>query len=287
MIKNYISDGSGTKRQAFVDDQNALIVSMASSPPMIKQKSVMFKQYLSCTHHTPAHTDMRSAILVNRTDGVCADHTGPTYTFTSASGGMLGAQQIHITDAGATAHGVVGYYKVHSINSATSIELYEDPTDGTNETGIDFHQETSEFSVISHETRDRYITQVSFLLADASAVLNKFGNVTALTTGCNFEYIYGTGETITIYGALKSNWDFVRMCCGNPSFGATTNAFIASNVSGTSEGIIPVLDFTKIIPPYGLCIEAGTDQRLLLRINDDTSGVDAFDAIAYGFERLP
>lgn len=286
MIKTTISDGRGTKQQAYVDDQHALIVSVASCPPDIAQKNVILRQYLTWDGKSTGYTDMRSAVLVNQTDGVCADHTGPTYTFTSASGGLLGAQHIHITDTGAGAHGLPGTYKISSINSATSVELTEDPTDGTNETGLDFHQEISEFYIPAHASRDRYITQVSFLIADASADLTKFGAVTALTNGCDFEYVFGTGETIIIHGTLKTNWDFIRMCSGYPAFGSTTNAFIASNVSGASEGIIPVFNFLNLIPPYGLCLQAGTTQKLLIRLNDDTSGVDAFDAIAYGFERI-
>lgn len=286
MIKTQITDGLGTKRQVYVDDQHALLVAMTSCPSDRPQKNILFRHYLTWDGLSTGYFDMRSAILVNRTDGVCADHTGPTYTFTSASGGLLGAQHIHITDTGATAHGKLGTYKVSSINSATSVELTEDPTDGTNETGLDFHQEISEFYIPSSTTKDRYITHIGFLLADASLDLAKFGAVTALTNGCDFEYVHGAGEIVTIHGALKTSWDFVRMCSGQPAFGSTTNAFICSNVFGASEGIIPVFNLVTMMPPYGLCLEAESTQKILIRLNDDTSGVDAFDAIAYGFERF-
>lgn len=84
---------------------------------------------------------------------------------------------------------------------------------------------------------------------------------------------------------LKSNWDFVRLCLGNPSFG-DAGAFRVNNVSGTSEGYIPVLDLTKLIPPYGIKLDMGTNQKLVLEIRDDVQGVDSFNAICYGFDRI-
>lgn len=144
-----------------------------------------------------------------------------------------------------------------------------------------------EFYVAGSSDADRYITSLSFEIADASATLNKFGNITALTNGCQLLYEHPTLGEITIHDALQSNWDFVRLCLGQPGFGDAANAFKANNVSGTSEGYIPVLDLTKLLPPYGIKIDKGTNQKLVLRVRDDTTGVDAFDCIAYGFDRYP
>lgn len=72
------------------------------------------------------------------TDGACADHTGPTYTFTGTGVGTACANSkcVRILDTGSGAHGVAGNYTVSSVNGADSIELTEDPTDGTDETGM-------------------------------------------------------------------------------------------------------------------------------------------------------
>jgi hypothetical protein len=141
------------------------------------------------------------------------------------------------------------------------------------------------YYVPASTTADRYITAVSFEIADASSALNLFGNIAALTNGCNFEY-EKENEVVVIHSTLKTNWNFIRMCLGNPAFGTGTAAFIASNVAGASEGIIPVFNFLSVLPPYGLKLDRGTSQRLILRVNDDTTGVDSFDAIAYGFDRF-
>ncbi|MDP3354163.1 MAG: hypothetical protein Q8S44_10545 [Flavobacteriaceae bacterium] len=142
-----------------------------------------------------------------------------------------------------------------------------------------------DFSISASNTADRYITQLSFIIADAGASLNTFGNLAALTNGC-FLYYNRLGEIVTIHNALKSNWDFVRLCSGQPAFGATTNAFIASNVFGLSEGVIPVLDLTKMLPPYGIKLDQSSTQTITLTVRDNCTGVDQFDCIAYGFDRL-
>lgn len=78
----------------------------------------------------------------SQTDGACADHSGPTYTFTSAAASFstddVEGNLIHITDTGAGGHAITGWYEVKSVNSETSVELDRDPTDGTDETGIDY-----------------------------------------------------------------------------------------------------------------------------------------------------
>lgn len=132
---------------------------------------------------------------------------------------------------------------------------------------------------------DTWITTISFAIADAVSSLEKFGGISALTNGCELYYEKANGEKITIHGTLKSNWDFVRLCLGEPAFGDSTNAFLASKVAGNSQGFMPVLDFRRIMPLYGVLLAAGSGTKLVLNVRDQTDGVDAFDAIAYGFKR--
>lgn len=141
------------------------------------------------------------------------------------------------------------------------------------------------FYVQASSESDRYITQISFLIADAGAQANKFGNITELTNGCKF-YYERFDRVVTFHDALKTNFDFSRMCIFNPPLGATTSAFLVSNVISTSEAWLTTLDLTQIMPPYGLKLDAGTIQRLILEVRDDTTGVDGFDVICYGFDRL-
>lgn len=144
---------------------------------------------------------------------------------------------------------------------------------------------TSEIFYINAEPSvDIYITTVSFLIADAGASLSEFGGITALTNGCRFYYEDQNGE-INIGTNLTSNFEFVRLCQGNPAFGGGSSAFLANNVVGSSEAFIPVFDFRTFGFKWGLKLAAGTNNRLVMEINDNVSGIDAFNAIAYGFRR--
>lgn len=140
------------------------------------------------------------------------------------------------------------------------------------------------FWVQAEADTDVYITSVSFLIADANATLTQFGNIGTLANGCRVYYEDENG-IINVGTNLVSNFEFVRLCLGQPAFGNGATAFQAGNVAGTSEGYIPVLDFRNFGFRWGLRLKSGTLNKLVLEVNDNVTGVDAFDAIAYGFRR--
>jgi hypothetical protein len=135
---------------------------------------------------------------------------------------------------------------------------------------------------------DRYIKTVIFTIADATAVLNNFGNITALTNGCHLYYEDTDLGQVTIDNALKSNYDFIKLAGASAhGIGTGTSSYRASNVLGASEGYIAVLDFAKQFGiPWGVRLRKGSNLRLVMAVQDDTTGVDQFDAVAYGFDRL-
>lgn len=142
------------------------------------------------------------------------------------------------------------------------------------------------FFIEADDTRDRYITQLNILIQDASMVLNKFGAITALTNGCRLFYEDTEGDEVDLDNALKSNFDFLRLCSGNP---ANPDSWISIKVTsggGSDQGMFMVLDLTKIMPPFGIKLDRGTNQKLVLEVRDDTTGVDGFNVIAMGFERF-
>ena len=137
------------------------------------------------------------------------------------------------------------------------------------------------FYVAARSDFDVYIKTVIVTIADQNANLNQFGAVTALTNGVDFCWESQSLGSFVIKDSMKTNWDFVKLSRANPAFGTTTNAFRASNVAGNSEGYVPVIDmFTLFGMQYGIRLRKGTTDRLVFKINDDTTGVDEFTAEA-------
>jgi len=143
-----------------------------------------------------------------------------------------------------------------------------------------------EFDIVADSERDRYIKTVQFTIVDQNGTLNQFGNVGALTDPILFEWDKA-GETVLL-ASMISNYDHVRLAGGQPGFGDGTAAFRASNVLGLNEGYLPILDFQAVFGlPWGIRLAAGSDETLRIIIQDDTSGVDGYDALARGFEIEP
>ena len=159
---------------------------------------------------------------------------------------------------------------------------------GSNDMLVDGSTTNAEFWVGSDADNDIYIKLVSIVIADASATLNKFGNITALTNGVEFSWENGNSGTVVIADALKTNFDFIRLAGGQPAFGDAAGAFLANNVSGTSEAYIPTIDLSYTFGlPWGIRIRKGSTDKLKFVIKDDinTGTVpDEFDAIAYGIK---
>jgi hypothetical protein len=139
------------------------------------------------------------------------------------------------------------------------------------------------YSVNADPVMDIYIKTISVVIADASATLQKFGNVAALTNGCRILWQTSDLGEAVLRDDVKTNWDFVKWCRGNPSFGDGAGAFRASNVSGTSEGYLFVMDTVSVFGvSYGLRLRAGTNDKMCIIVRDDTTGVDEFTAEVTG-----
>lgn len=166
------------------------------------------------------------------------------------------------------------------------------------------------FYVEASPNNDIYITSLSIVIQGLNISLgdNFAGSGSALANGCRLYYEDKNGE-VTIGNNLDTNFELVRLCQGNPSFGNNGNAFKIPNLAPgggggkgggglkTSDGYIPVLDFPEVFGfNYGLRLQRGTTNRLIFEINDDIRITadggplpdDAgFNIIVYGFERKP
>lgn len=151
------------------------------------------------------------------------------------------------------------------------------------------------FWVQSEPNFDIYVKNLSIVLADTNTdnSLNTFGDLAALTNGCRIYYEDSNGE-VNIGTNLRTNFDLIRLCLGKPAFGSryavggTYNPFFLPDAVGaTADAIIPIIDFSSIFGfEYGIKLQNSTNNKLVIEINDNlSSGLDAFNIIAYGFKR--
>ena len=78
---------------------------------------------------------------------------------------------------------------------------------GSNDMKVNGATTNQTFFIQAEEERDIYIGRVSIVIADASATLNKFGNITVLTNGVIFEWVSQQLGTTIIHEGLTSNFD--------------------------------------------------------------------------------
>ena len=158
---------------------------------------------------------------------------------------------------------------------------------GSNDMRVNGSTNFVDFSVGSSTEGDRYVGTLAFTISDAGATLSEFGNLTALTNGCQLIYQDDRLGDVVIGDNLQSNFDFIQFCNFEPTFGSGNSAFLANNVVGVSEAFIPILDLEDVFGlPYGLKIPQSSNVKLTLRVRDNTTGVDRFDIKAFGYDKI-
>lgn len=154
---------------------------------------------------------------------------------------------------------------------------------GTSDMRINGSSSPVEFSLFALPESDVFITQLSFVIADQGASLSEFGAISSLTNGCSLGYNTQRTGTIDIQPELRSNFDFIQLCLGTPPVGSGVDTFRATNVSGNSEGYLPVLNFKQTFGlQNGIHLRSGTVDKIFLTVRDNLTGVDRFDCVAYG-----
>jgi hypothetical protein len=139
------------------------------------------------------------------------------------------------------------------------------------------------FSVDAEQEKNIYIKQLIIVIADASATLNKFGNINALSNGCILRWVTQDAGSVQLGPNLTSNFEIIRAAGFNPAFGDGNGVFKANNVEGASEGYLAVYDFQKSHGyPWGLPLRVGTTDRIEFVIQDNISAIDRLDIQASG-----
>lgn len=156
-----------------------------------------------------------------------------------------------------------------------------DPS-GSSDMGVDGSVTNVDFFIAADPLKDRYLTNLSFLVAyGASGKPFQWADSTALTNGSRIFYESERGEQ-DIHSGIKTNQDLFRL-----SFQLIPTGWEVRHTNANNDfGYFISMDMRSLGLPFGVKLDRGTNQRITIRIKDDATNADTFDCIAYGFERF-
>ncbi len=281
-----IRHGQAKEQNIHAGERNDLHVSVHDGePPLLRapNRKSYFSQLMSNLGDGTGFTNMNATVSDNATDGAAADHTGPTFVFTSVTGGLVGAIQVQITDTGAGGNGLIGLYRVVTQTDDNTVALDRDPTNGSDETGLDFEvPSTAVFTIKAAKEYDIRIMKLIIFLGDASITHNAFGGVSALSVGWDLEMIE-RGVATSLMNKVKTTGDIIIQSATNLAWGDGNTSFELSNFTGTEDAALTIIPISDIVPGG---IRIGYDSQDFLRstINDDVTGLTQFTVRAIGYK---
>lgn len=204
--------------------------------------------------------------------------------------GFGGSHKVHVTDDHELLTITSGYPPLMPQRIRPFVQFLTDDglSTGSQDMLVDGSSTAVDFWIPAAEDDDRYVTTLAVLIADAGAKLRLFGALSALTNGVRLFYTSSHGEQ-DIIAAAKTNFEFIRFALGNPPISpGAGKAFIISDViAANDEAVLPVLDLRTIMPPFGIKLDAGSNQKIVATVRDNLSaGMTQLDIIAYGFDRF-
>ena len=130
---------------------------------------------------------------------------------------------------------------------------------------------------------DIYINTIVFEIADASAALNQFGALPALTNGLEFYYFNQLQGRYVIETGIKTNYDMIKLANFEPAFGTGTAAFQLTNAITASEAYVGTIDLEDVFGlHWGLKLRKNTTDRIGFTVRDNISTIDAMTIKVYG-----
>lgn len=156
---------------------------------------------------------------------------------------------------------------------------------GSTDMRVDGSVTPVEFTIDADSTKETYIKTISVLIADNGANLNQFGALAALTNGVDFSYFNIDDGEVLIKGEIQTNLDFIRIGQATAAIGDGTSAFRADTSGASADTYLPLIDLTQTFGlVYGIRLRPGTADKIILRVNDNLTGLDQFDARAFGVQ---
>lgn len=154
---------------------------------------------------------------------------------------------------------------------------------GSNDMGVDGSSTNVDFWIPANEIDDRYITTLYILIAyGTSGKPYLWADGASLSNGSRLFYKTQKGE-IDIHDAIKSNQDVFRL---NGDLIPTAWEVRHTNANN-DYGYFMRISLSEIMPPFGIKLDAGTTQKLIMRVRDNAgTDADTFNVIAMGFDRF-
>ena len=155
---------------------------------------------------------------------------------------------------------------------------------GSEDMRVDGSTSSQEFYITAHQDRDIFIKTISVRISDTSSVLNKFGNLTALTNGIEWKFTTNVLGEITVKDGIKTNLEFIRVGLSTAGTGDGSSAFRADVSGGGADTYLPVIDLAQTFGfSWGIRLAKGTKDRMSFIVKDDLSvGMDGFDIFGFG-----
>ena len=271
---------------ALIDALGRLEIAAQDRLPPPQGAVSRFRYYTAALTSAGGLTNMNATVGDSGTDGVAADHTGPAFVFTSAAGGLTGAVQITVTDAGDASHAIPDTYDVSVQTDDNTVSLTRDPTDGTNEVGIDWEvPSTAVFTTGQNEDYMIHVMGIQVLIADTAIVHSPFGNVSALSTGWDLIVQEGGVDTFLIQKAQTGGQVIAQAGAARP-FGDGTNAFELESWNGTQDAQLIWIPAEEYVPD-GIRFAQGSSSTIRSVVNDDLTGLTEMTVRVFGYKHFP
>ena len=157
-------------------------------------------------------------------------------------------------------------------------DYFTNQNDQTSMVIIPIAGNNDEFSINASDEFDIFVKSISVKLADATAQFNEFGALSALSNGVEFIWESQEVGEITIHDGIKDNIEWFRLS-NTP---ITTNSIIDLS-GGGADAIVIQIDLAQLFgSPWGVKLTQGTTERIYFKVNDNLTGLDEFNIIAYG-----
>lgn len=272
--------------RATVDELGRLNTAVQDRLPPPSGSVSRFRYYTALLTSAGGLTNMNATVSDSATDGAAADHTGPAFVFTSATGGLTGAVQVTVTDTGDSGNAIIDTYDVSVQTDDNTVSLTRDPTNGTDEVGIDFNvPSTAVFISGQNEDYMIHVMGVLILIADTAIVHSSFGNVSALSTGWDLIVREGGVDTFLIEKA-QTGGQVIAQAGASRAFGDGTKAFELESWNGTQDAQLIWIPTEEYVPD-GIRIAQGSDTTIRAVVNDDITGLTEMLVRLYGYKHFP